>query len=426
MISSAWKELKRTGPAALMGKQDIKSAFRLIPVRRADWRKLAFQLDGEFYFDVVLPFGCRSSPFLFCQFSDAIRWIVEQRSGLHSMLHYVDDFLSVGKANTGECAKLMGTMAETCDLLGVPLAAEKQEGPTTSLAFLGILLDSVAQTLSLPPGKLVEVQKLVKSWLAKTSCSRTELQSLIGSLMFASKCVPAGRLFTRRRLRLLRSPSSPVRHQGTHDGDATQIRSTNVSRPLAHLPVLGKQSPHWGTTLETRQSPPNPSTNPTSGPRFFKADRVFTSETARSQVPEPGTSGPPGNPLLSTANPVMSWPQITNTGSSGVHRRTPPFPPGRSRGTQCSYDNFRLDLKWWDHFLPLWNGTASFLEPDWSKPDVLHLYADASATLGLGAVFHEEWFQSHWPSWILDGRPAIEYPSCWQLFSLGKRFFGRK
>ena len=99
----------------------------------------------------------------------------------------------------------MSSMTDTCNLLGVPLAFEKQEGPATSLVFLGILLDSVSQTLSLPIRKLEEVRELLRTWLARRSCSRTELQSLIGSLMFASKCVPAGRLFTRCMLRLLKS-----------------------------------------------------------------------------------------------------------------------------------------------------------------------------------------------------------------------------
>ena len=37
-----------------MGKQDIKSAFRLVPVRKADWHKLGSQFDGQFHFNVVL------------------------------------------------------------------------------------------------------------------------------------------------------------------------------------------------------------------------------------------------------------------------------------------------------------------------------------------------------------------------------------
>ena len=85
-----------------------------------------------------------------------------------------------------------------CKKLGVPLALEKTEGPSHRLTFLGIELDSEAQTLSLPAGKLEEIKILLASFKRKKSCSKKELQSLIGSLVFASKCIPASRIFTRR------------------------------------------------------------------------------------------------------------------------------------------------------------------------------------------------------------------------------------
>ena len=112
-VDGAAKLLQQAGKGALMGKQDIESAFGLIPVRKDDWHRLGFQLDGKFYFDVVLPFGCRSSPFLFCHFSDGIRWIVVHRSGLLTILHYVGDFFSVGRPQTGECQQLMSSMTDT-------------------------------------------------------------------------------------------------------------------------------------------------------------------------------------------------------------------------------------------------------------------------------------------------------------------------
>ncbi len=61
----------------------------------------------------------------------------------------------------------------------------------------------MSQTLSLPAGKHKEILDLLHRWLIKTSCTLTELQSLIGSLIFASKCIPAGRLFTRRLIAML-------------------------------------------------------------------------------------------------------------------------------------------------------------------------------------------------------------------------------
>ncbi|GAU90775.1 hypothetical protein RvY_03149 [Ramazzottius varieornatus] len=50
------------GPGAHVAKLDVKSAFRLIPLRREDWNLLGYWHDEKFHFDVVLPFGLRSSP----------------------------------------------------------------------------------------------------------------------------------------------------------------------------------------------------------------------------------------------------------------------------------------------------------------------------------------------------------------------------
>ena len=71
--------------------------------------------------------------------------MVSYRAQLATLPHYVDDFF-VGRPGTSECARLM---RECCKLLGVPLASEKEVGPATRLVFLGIVLDSVAQTVSL-------------------------------------------------------------------------------------------------------------------------------------------------------------------------------------------------------------------------------------------------------------------------------------
>ena len=59
-----------------MAKIDIKHAFRLCPVHPDDWPLLGFKWLGNYFFDVCLPFGSRSSPFIFNTFADALAWIL--------------------------------------------------------------------------------------------------------------------------------------------------------------------------------------------------------------------------------------------------------------------------------------------------------------------------------------------------------------
>ena len=60
------------GKGALMGKIDIKHAFRICPVDPEQWSLLCFEWLGQFFTDTRLPFGSRSSPFIFNTFAIAL------------------------------------------------------------------------------------------------------------------------------------------------------------------------------------------------------------------------------------------------------------------------------------------------------------------------------------------------------------------
>ena len=83
------------------------------------------------------------------------------------LLHYLDDFLTIGPPDTNTCQKYMDTIKEVCKILGVPLAVEKVEGPSTVLSFLGITLDTCKMEARLPEEKLTRVQHTVADWLKK-------------------------------------------------------------------------------------------------------------------------------------------------------------------------------------------------------------------------------------------------------------------
>eukprot|EP00731_Ephydatia_muelleri_P031197 Em0022g711a len=118
-IDDAVKLLYGHGPGALMAKVNLKSAFRMVPVRPDDWNLLG------------------------------MRW----------------------------------------------KALDKLEGPTSTLTFLGITLDTVNQELRLPADKLGDILQAVTKSLGPRTTTKRELISLIGKLAFAARLVPAGRLF---------------------------------------------------------------------------------------------------------------------------------------------------------------------------------------------------------------------------------------
>ena len=78
----------------------------------------------------------------------------------------------------------------------------KSVGPTTSIVFLGILIDTVEGELRLPQDKLSQLQLTISHWRGRKACRKQELLSLIGSLSHACKVVRSGRTFLRRLIDL--------------------------------------------------------------------------------------------------------------------------------------------------------------------------------------------------------------------------------
>ena len=58
----------------------------------------------------------------------------------------------------------------------------------------------------------------------------------------------------------------------------------------------------------------------------------------------------------------------------------------------------KADLKLWLEFLTNYNGKSFFLDFHWLSSTHLHLYTDASGSLGYGAVFGRKWLYGPWPA----------------------------
>ena len=148
-----------------------------------------------------MAFGFRHGSFFFQKCSDAIRYIMKT-FGFPNMLNYIDDLIYIGLPSniTASYEFLIQLLQE----LGLEISQNKLVAPSTSVVCLGILVDSVNRTISIPEGKLAEIQKLCNSWKDKKSCTKNQLQSLLGSLLYITKCVRPARFFLNRMLQVLR------------------------------------------------------------------------------------------------------------------------------------------------------------------------------------------------------------------------------
>ena len=116
------------GAGSHMAKIDIKHAFRICPVKKAQWPLICYTWQDAFYVDTRLPFGSRSSPYTFTALTDLLMWILVYVAGIRHCKHYLDDYFSTASTED-QCKQDMQTMSSTFTELGVPLALEKNHRP---------------------------------------------------------------------------------------------------------------------------------------------------------------------------------------------------------------------------------------------------------------------------------------------------------
>ena len=203
-VDNAIRLIKLAGQGAWLSKADITDAFKIMPIHPSQWHYFGINWDAKFYFATRLTFGCRSSPFIFNQVSEALCWILLNRVRVPSLLHLLDDFLLI-VAPHDHAGSALDKLKHLFSYLGIPLSAEKTVGPATRLEFLGITLDSVEMKASLPEEKLARIREISQSFSDASSITKQQLLSLLGHLNFAIRVIPQGRSFISRLLTLASS-----------------------------------------------------------------------------------------------------------------------------------------------------------------------------------------------------------------------------
>ena len=192
---------------AFLVKIDLKSAYRSVGVCSscfpATGLKWKFKGDTHvtYMIDKCLPFGAKFSPGIFHRLTQAVRRMMLKRG--YSVVVYLDDFLII-ESSYSRCLEAQKVLIALLRELGFAIAWEKVEGPTQSLTFLGIEIDTVRDLLVLPEKKLKEFETLVSEVLMCQRISLKKLQSLAGKLNWASSVVRGGRTYLRRILDMMK------------------------------------------------------------------------------------------------------------------------------------------------------------------------------------------------------------------------------
>ena len=142
--------------------------------------------------------GRRSAPKIFTAVADALEWGL-----LKKAWNAFITTLMISSYGPPRIEPMPSTLKALCAYLGVPLAPEKKDGPSPVLIFLSIIIDTIRGKLGLQADKLQRLLDTVLTWLSKRTCTRWELESIIGTLQHACKIIHQGRSFLCRTIILL-------------------------------------------------------------------------------------------------------------------------------------------------------------------------------------------------------------------------------
>lgn len=209
---------KLVKPGNFMCKVDLRQAYRHVALNPSQYKftglkwHFAGTSEPTYMYDTCLPFGASESVGCFHRITQSVVRMLQRRVKC-SVLCYIDDFIIISDSYE-QCRQSQNILIHLLCDLGFSISWNKCTGPSQELCFLGIMLNSVSMSMSIPQQKLQDIRSFVASWANKSKATKRELQSLIGKRSWTAKCIRAIRPVLRSLIDLqkgLRKPSHRIR-----------------------------------------------------------------------------------------------------------------------------------------------------------------------------------------------------------------------
>lgn len=146
--------------------------------------------------------NCRSCQ-IFQEFSNSLAHIVQFRTQ-QELDWYLDDYFFVHLLRTN-CDWQVTVFLGICKEINFPVSEDKTVWSAQEIVFLGLLLNTVLQVVSIPEDKRRKAMDALDRVLRAKKVKVIDLQKLTGQLNFLSQAIVPGRTFTRRMYAKYRS-----------------------------------------------------------------------------------------------------------------------------------------------------------------------------------------------------------------------------
>ena len=265
--SSVRDAVELASPDCWFSKLDLSNCFLSFPLHVSVLPHFIFRFDGQLYQFTHMPFGLSSAPRICTELLSVVAFRLSLEATERN-LRFLDDFLLINREELSARTALAAAQ-RIISGFGLVVNPLKTEGPAQQLAFLGILLDSCAQTLSCTSERLAELRSLLSRALVSNKMRLPALASLIGKLQFAAQVLPGARPFTRRLIDLCTRRSAALDRQlgRSHDSAAslrrrhfaTQRASVRTGRGFrADIRFWQDHLLHWNGTQRWRSAQSSP------------------------------------------------------------------------------------------------------------------------------------------------------------------------
>jgi hypothetical protein len=192
----------------MLYKIDLAWAFRQIPIDPLDVAYLGISW-GEEYIDTALPFGFRHGRTICQRITDAVRFILSKCN--IQVINYIDDFIAIVPA--GRAFEMFEITKSILSDIALVTSDSKTVKPAYQCNCLGIVVDPLDFTLSIPQDKLRATISICKQLQKFKKLTKHQLQSILGLLMYLHKAIKPARLFVNRIIALLRiAPHNSLVH----------------------------------------------------------------------------------------------------------------------------------------------------------------------------------------------------------------------
>ena len=94
------------------------------------------------------------------------------------VIDYIDDYVGVGVPDVARAS--FASLFKLMNDHGLTISDSKLVPPSTQVVCLGVLINTENGTVSIHSDKLSQINDTVRQWMQKITCTKRQLQSLLG------------------------------------------------------------------------------------------------------------------------------------------------------------------------------------------------------------------------------------------------------